>query len=264
MRYEVILKYHQDNNSGLWGFAPINTINQNTSFNAFWGADGIFHDVLEHYTEGMIPYYSDKGFMTLWGEMCASAHGLAYRDIGINNFRYRINQGRDFCIDTFSYIQEYIYEKKQDPDLSPYIEFDGSKETCLVPYQKPTNNYNLEDTIYTYHNRLDNFAKEKQVSYADFFWKPGIARNYIYGYKLAQKIIGRDENHSYNVLDEFLREWNEITKMNPEHLWIDGSEFGLYGIKFIVENKGKLKITTSLIEDYSREEFNLNCLIIKI
>lgn len=257
MRYEVILKYHQDDDSGLWGLVPINTINQDRSFNPFWGADGIFHDVFEHYTEGIIPYYSGKGFMTLWGEMCASGHALAYTNIGINNFRYRGYSRRDFCIDTFSYIEDYIYEKVQDSYSDPYMKFDGTIETCLLPYQKPSNNYNLENIICIYYDQLDKIIKDKKFSYNGFFWKPGITRNYRYGYKLAQKIIGRDEVHSYDVLDNFLEKWNRITKLDPKYLTIEDSEFGLYAIKFIVENKNKLKITTSLIEANTNKEFNI-------
>lgn len=264
MQYEVFLKYHEDDATSSWGFAPIKTINQERSFNAFWSASGIFHDVFEHYMEGILPYYSGKGFMTLWGEMAASAHGLAYADIGIEAFKHRRGYklgSRDYTIDTYQIIQEAIYDKKENPQDCVYIEYEGTKETCLVPHQKELDwdGCQVMDTIQSYEGSIDVYAKDKGVDYRDIIWKPGIRRNYIYGWKLAQKIIGKDVNHSYQVLDQFLEDWNDICVMfNVETLMLRDSDHGLNGIKFTVENKGKLKVTAKLVENYTGEEFDLD------
>lgn len=266
MKYEVILKLHEDDATGSWGLAPIDTISNDTSFNAFWGADGIFHDVFEHYCEGILPYYRNKGFMTIWGEMCASGHAIAYRDLGIDNFRYRKNRvERDFKADTYSIIQEYIYELSRYNAYQTYAQFDVSSHTCLCPYQKQLSNRFLECTISDYELELNNYAEETDVrDYRKHIWIPGIKRNYRYGFKQAQKIIGKDKKHSYDVLDKFLIDWNNITKMNPQSLFInseDGEEMhDVYGFKFVVENNGKLKITTTVIDDYTRTEHPIELL----
>lgn len=258
MRYEVILKYFQDESFGTWGLAPEKTIGHDTSFNAFWGSDGIFHDVFEHYMEGINPYYSNHGFMTIWGEMAASGHAIAYNEIGINSFRYRKhNAYRDFKVDTLSVVEEYLYELKNDPK-GPYIEFDSFKESCLCPRQRikyDYSTYNLESEISDYEYIVIDKAKSQNIKLKDVLWKPGIRRNYIYGYKQALKIIGSDKKHSYTVLDEFLEYWNNVTKNSAEYLTIDRSEHGIYGIKFVVSNTKRLKIKTTLIENYTKLEY---------
>jgi hypothetical protein len=259
MKYEVILKYFQDEQVGNWGLAPEKTIGHDTSFNAFWGPDGIFHDVFEHYMEGIDPYYSQRGFMTIWGEMAASGHSIAYHDIGINNFRYRRNPNRDFKVDTMSIIEELLYNLKNDPD-DFYLKFDSFKESCLVPRQRIPYNYstyNLESEIFDYEYTIAEKAELKEIKLKTVLWKPGIRRNYIYGYKQALKIIGSDKKHSYTVLDEFLEYWNKITKNSAEYLALEESEHGLDAIKFVVSNTGKLKVKTTLIEKCTREEYPL-------
>lgn len=260
MRYEIILKYFQDDATGSWGLAPAGTINHDNGFNAFWGADGIFHDVFEHYVEGLLPYYSHQGFMTLWGEMCASGHGLAYHNLGINNFRYRQNPNRDFTADTINEVQEVLYERGREEE--PYFRFDMSKETCLVPYQSyPNRAYELGSTIGEYRYKVEQYAKEKEVNHKKLIWMPGIDRNYIYGWKRAQKIIGRDWEHSYQVLDDFLTRWHKFTTYNKaEHLWLDDSDHGFYGIRFTVENNGKLKVKEEVLENYTLEPYPLTAL----
>lgn len=260
MRYEILLKLHEDDNTGEWGLAPVDTITNDTSFNAFWSPDGIFHDVFEHYCEGILPYYKNKGFMTIWGEMCASGHAVAYRDLGINSFRYRkfgANE-RNFTADTYNIVQEYVYELSRYPSDEAYVEFDASADTCLCPYQKELSNRFLEVTIDTYEAELDYYANEKGVKhYRKLIWVPGIKRNYRYGFKQAQKIIGKDKDHSYDVLDKFLTDWNNITKMNPQSLLIDSEDgeeiYGVWGFNFVVENTGKLKVTTTVLDEYRRE-----------
>lgn len=260
MKYEVTLRYHQDDSTGTWGLAPTKTINNSTSFNAFWGADGIFHDVFEHYFEGNHKYYTGNGFMTLWGEMCASGHGIAYKNIGIDNFRYRKHrQQRDFKADTVGYVYEAIYEMGQYPDERPYTEFDMSKETCRAPYKNPKsyNDYNLESTISEYLCTVEDYCEKYGTE--NPLWMPGVARNYVHGFKTAEKIIGSDVKHSYTVLDDFLSTWNTVSKLDPHYLFINGSDYGLKSINFKVSNFGKLKVKTTLIDDLDNK-FPLDCL----
>lgn len=260
MQYEVTLKLHEDDATGNWGLAPVDTINTANAFNAFWNPEGIFHDVFEHYCEAILPYYSGKGFMTLWGEMCASGHALAYYDLGINSFRYRKGRtDRDFCADTFTIVQEYIYEVAQGEQ--PYIQFDFTKSTCLCPNQKSLHEWILNTTIDEYEYRLQSYSEERDVNPKSVIWQPGIRRNYTYGFKQGQKVVGKDRADSYDKLDKFLIEWNDITKTNPKELFIDDENAApIWGFKFKVSNKGKLKIITSIVDEF-KNEYPLNQLI---
>lgn len=260
MNYEVILKYHVDENTGEYGLAPIDTItDEYTSFNAFWGADGIFHDVFEHYFEGKHKYFKHKAFMTIFGEACASGHALAYKDIGIDNFMFRKNSYRNYKADTIEYLKQGIYNKKSEGNC--YLDFEANKNVCIIPYQSYTNYYNLENTISDYIYEIKEYMKEKNYKEEGDIWLAGITRAYRYGYKQALKIIGKDRKNSYNVLNEFLYKWNNITtKLDANSLFIENSDCGLHSIKFkIYHYKGLLRIETFLIDDF-KKTYNLEYL----
>lgn len=254
MKYSVILKYHQSENSGTWGFAPIDTINSDVSFDPFWDASGIFHDVFEHWFEYKLKYFSGKAGMTLWGEMVASGVALAYRNLGINSFRFRKGRtDRDYTADTIHYVKEAILEQASDRDILPYTEFDMTKETCLIPYQKIAyNSYDLDSTIGEYLYQIETYGREKEVNHKKIIWTPGIERAYKFGYKLGNKIIGKDSDAAYYLMEDFLFNWNEISKTDVEYLTICNSEHGLYGIKFDVATNPRLTVKIHLIENYTK------------
>ena len=52
MKYQVKLRYFEDEGYGQKGFTHHNTYNLDTPFNAFTDISGVFHDVFEHYFEG--------------------------------------------------------------------------------------------------------------------------------------------------------------------------------------------------------------------
>lgn len=253
MQYEVILKYAVDDATGEYGLVPVKTLNAPTPFNSFWSPEGVFHDVFEHYFEGVNKYYNGEGFLQLWGEMCASAHAFAYYELGLESFRYRkYRPQRDFTIDTFASLQEAMSE----PDY--YTDYGAQKETCLVPYQT------LNKELWSVEAVVEEYKEKvlKKVKYNNpYVWIPGIARNYFYGFKQAQKIIGKDPMDSLEKMDEFLINWNKICKHDANNLGIEGSKYGLYGIKFRIKNTGKLSIKTTLVEEYTHEEFHFLDLI---
>jgi hypothetical protein len=256
MNYEVWLKYHQDDATGEWGFAHKNTIsNEFNTFNAFWSPEGIFHDVFEHYFEGEHKYFENYGFMTIFGEACASGHAIAYYEIGIDSFKYRKFPNRDFTADSINYLKEFVYQKSDDPE-SAYIDYPACKNNCLIPYQKPTNNYYLENTISDYLFAIRLYMNEKGVKNDGDIWLSGITRAYRYGYRQAKKIIGKNSKQSYYILNDFLIQWNNLTKqLNADNLYINNNELNYILFK-IKQSNGKLKIKVRLI-DYFGHEYNI-------
>jgi hypothetical protein len=259
MKYEVKLRLHKDEN-GLWGLCHANTVGQ---FDSFWGADGVFHDVFEHFFEGKHKYF--EGDITLWGEMAASGVAIAYKSIGINNFRYRdYSTYRDFTADTKGALQDAVYQLKQEPDSPPYLEYPIDNHLCKVPYQKHPSNwhwasvYELDTWLaeYDYYiNELRDKDSPPQVrKFGKSILKSNIRNCYTWGWKQGMKIIGQDHKHSYCVLDDFLKYWNRLTKQDPQSLFItDESAGALKYFKFVVNSYPKLKVETTLVDDFGKE-----------
>lgn len=248
MKYEVILKVFQDDGNGEWGIAPENSIDE--QFNAFWRADGIFHDVFEHYFEGYNRHFSDKYAFQLFGEMCASGHAIAYRDIGIDSFRYRsYTGGRDFTADTYYSLEEwFVYGSEMFPI-----------DHCKVP-RHVEDSYNLNYWLHEYFYKLDAMAEKRDIKLPRKL-KTQIRNCYCYGYKTARKIIGHSTEHSYKVMDKFLTEWNDITKSDVKSLHIDNeSAAPIRAFKFVVNSSPKLKVKTTIIDEY-RGEYPMSSLL---
>lgn len=263
MRYKVKLRLHEDDN-GFWGLCHENTVGK---FNAFWGADGVFHDVFEHYFEGHHKYFNAKAELTLWGEMAASGHGIAYRNIGIDSFRYR--QGfsrRDFTLDTKSVLENAVYEIEQEPDLEPWLEYPITHTLCLVPPQRKAiggGSYALYHWISEYDYWISETRKHENLAvrkFAKTISKSCMQRCYLWGWKRAMKIIGGDIEHSRKVLDEFLKTWHNITKSEVQSLYIlDDYAYPIRNFVFTITTAPKLKIKTE-IEDEVGNSYNFNLL----
>lgn len=259
MKYTIDLRVHTDDRHGIKGVCPKNALNQ---FEPFWSADGIFHDVFEHVHEEEHPYFSGRGAFTLWGEMAASGMAIAYRDIGINNFKFRkYGMDRDFTADTVYILQEALYESKQEPDIEPYLEYSIDKDRCKVPYQRPLDyhsNYNLYSWIGEYQYWVEENKKNENAAIRRFMKTvsfPHIQRCYLWGYKRAQRIIGEDVKHSYLVLDQFLDTWHRICKGNEVSDLFINDEFAypLQTLRFTVNSKPKLSVKTVLVDKVGNE-----------
>jgi hypothetical protein len=266
MRYEVKLRLHKDEN-GFWGLCHDNTVGQ---FNAFWDASGVFHDVFEHFFEGKYKYF--QGDLTLWGEMAASGAAIAYKSIGIDNFKYRggFNR-RDFTADTKSILQDTVYGLKQEPYSPPYVEYPVDNYLCKVPYQKHPDDcywasvYELDTWLSEYDSYINELREKDRPPQVRKFGrsisKTNIRNCYIWGWKQGMKILGEDHKHSYTFLNDFLEYWNTLTKQDPQSLFIDDESAGsIKYFKFVVNSYPKLKVKTTLIDDFGNE-YNLKKLI---
>ncbi len=76
MEYKVQLQFFQDDAAGHYGLAHKNSIDN--GFNAFFNPIGLFHDIMEHYFEGIHPNFSGKYAFNYGGEIAASGHSAWY------------------------------------------------------------------------------------------------------------------------------------------------------------------------------------------
>jgi hypothetical protein len=253
MKYTVELVIQEDDATGEYGLVHKGTQGM---FNSFWGADGIFHDVFEHYFENSHPYFNNQYAFQMWGEMAASGHAIAYSDIGINNFMYRRNSIRDYIVDTSTRFLDWLHNYTDDLDfLIDHI---------CVPYQRPLKKTTLNYWLTAYKNFLQGHCSDGR-NRAKLIKMANIRRCYTWGYKQAQTIIGKDKDYAYDVLFSFLERWNKIcTIYNPKSLGIivDEDEHGYYsenyGIKslnFEITTGDKLQIHEYIVENVTYNQY---------
>ncbi len=233
MKYQVKLKYFQQEDSELWGFTHVNTVDK---FDPFYEAAGIFHDVFEHYFEGT-GYFKDDGFCNLFGEMVATGHKFYITNmLGVDCFKYRLyHRGiSDWTVDTRYILFDYL---KND-----YCDY--PVEGLNIPYQKPIDNSFFEQTIDDYVGRIKDFKSLKHKSYIC----KQIRRAYRFGYRMAQKKWGISHKVT-EMLDKFLLEWFNIMRLNDkESILIEGSDYGLNYIIFNVDTR-RPSCTMKLVDE---------------
>jgi hypothetical protein len=221
-RYEVILRLHEDDN-GLHGLCHDNAVGV---FDAFWSADGVFHDVFEHYFEGQSPYFSGIYMHTIFGEMAASGAGIALRSLGIDSFRHRrATNGRDYTADTWYEVREALKEGCCNYPIDSTL--------CKVPWQSQPDNYNYSSWLSEYEYKLNSLYNNNPEIIRQLRF--GSVRNcYAWGYKRVLKLI-KDRDKAYDNLDAFLMYWNDITKQSARDIGIhDEYAYELRSFKFKV------------------------------
>jgi hypothetical protein len=224
MQYQVKLKHFQDDDTGTWGFTHLETYKEDYSFNAFYNAEGIMHDIFEHWFEGQLKYFKGDNICNVYGEMVASGVRVWMYTWGMFDvFDYRTNQfaGRDrtFYEDT----ESYIVEKLEDPDRSSFYPI----HNINLPYQKDTKDYNLEGIISDYWDVLIGDHSVNTLH------ECGVYRSYIqnayrYGYRLAERMFGKyayagqyERQALCSWFYKQLKFWHEYTeRYNAEHLAI--------------------------------------------
>ena len=216
----VDLQFFRDDATGDWGLTHKNTLNSDTSFNAFWDGIGIFHDVFEHSHEYTNKYFKGEYAMNVGGEMTAmGAMWYLFEDLGVynrmrNNGYNRYSPGESMKETTLSLMTEAIY--------SAYCHYGYTLESN-VPYQKPVNNSELEYQIETMWNNIKDYYPDRNLNdeqeiefvrdYRQSITFRKIADLHRYGYRMAQREISCN-NHNRNVLSEFIDYWNDLTKNN--------------------------------------------------
>lgn len=237
MKYSVRLRYFEDDNAN-WGFTHANTFNADFPFDAFYTANGIMHDLYEHWFEGILKPFRGNNMCVIYGEMVASAMRIWMRyNAGFNIFsKERGYYGPpSFFEDTIDEMHSYLRIENGDRSNNFPV------KSIPIPYQKPFDCYNLDTVITEYWYRL------RERYGVPYLHHNGVKQSYIanayrYGYKLAERLYGKfDRNELNHFFNKQLDFWYDFTQSNnAKALWIDGSDYGLRYIDFTL-NTGNNK-----------------------
>lgn len=225
---KVDLRFFNDDANGEWGLAHADTIGREESFNAFWTGDGIFHDVFEHAHEFVNKYFRDENAMNMGGEVAAMGALWYYLEkVGISRLTNSFRSWEDVVMNsTFSDMQDAIQN-----DNCRY----GYELTCGVPRQRNTGNRALEVLIQSHFEAIRETKPEGEhgKAYRKSVTLSKLMRLYRYGYRMAQRLCGRDVGETQYTLNNFIPFWNNFCKQN------DAGELANYyqGITFKVYRK---------------------------
>lgn len=219
----VKLKFFQDDVNGEYGLCHDETQNRNESFNAFWGGQGIFHDVFEHSHEYTNKYFQGDYALNIGGEMAAmGAMWYYYEELGmydrLNPYGYR-SPGQSMRDTTYSLVQEAI--------SYGYTNFGYTLESN-VPKQRPTENSELEYQIETFWNdaknlhfersgtiipEQDNQELQSSRDYKRSVTFRKIADLHRYGFRMAERLVPQC-SHNRQVLSNFKEYFDKLCKDN--------------------------------------------------
>jgi hypothetical protein len=224
--HETTLTFFCDNANGQWGVSHINTIKEDegNAFNAFWSPLGIFHDVFEHYFEGVHRRFRGDAFRNVSGEVVAMGH-MTYYIYGLrSSARYGDGpyyRGLDQTIidGTHSYIQEAIEDGHVNYGRCFYSN---------IPQQKRTRNYHLECLIdeHGYQVRKLRYKKDRWHSGDEQEWSREYKRSltytklascYRYGWKMAERLVPTNE-FNWQAVEDFYTYWGRVCKEDAEEL----------------------------------------------
>lgn len=258
MKYQVKLRYFEDEGYGQKGFTHHNTYNLDTPFNAFTDISGVFHDVFEHYFEGS-GIFINNNIGNIFGEAVATGHKFFYyHELGINAFMFRkyknyLSGEEDWTVDT-----RYLFQEAFKEDYSEY-----PYHIINIPYQKPINCLAYIERYYK-----DFFIEKCNLPKSSPYHQQ-IANAYRLGYNMAYKKWGSysKENKIRSMMLNFLNYWNKTlndakTDRGIDNLSID-DEYA-YPLKYLLFtlNTCKPSWKCELIDDIGNT-YNLKKLIIQ-
>lgn len=238
---KVDLVFFCDDANGEWGLAHKETFEENNGngFNAFWNGIGIFHDVFEHSHEKTHKYFQGDYSMNIGGEMTAMGALWYYFDeLGINN---RLKYG---YVSPSQSMRETTSMEVKEAIQDGYCQFGYTLESN-VPYQRPTDNGELEYQISEYwkqvknchydkRNITENYKCENEIesskAYKESVTFRKIADLHRYGYRMAEKLVPLNSENR-ETLYNFLDFWNEFCKNNKAEFMagtFNGLEVKLY------------------------------------
>lgn len=213
----VDLRFFCDDANGEWGLAHADTIDIDTGFSAFWDGMGIFHDVFEHAHEHVHKYFRDDAAMNMGGEVAAMGAMWFYHNCC--NVWNRLNPQSFYSPDE-TVINSTLGDMK-DAIQGGYCQY-GSELVCDVPKQKPTGDSILEWIIREHYERVrdtkvsgyDKRERDYGRQYKKSVTYSKLARLYRYGYRMAQRLVGKDPGDLDVALADFIKYWNGFTKQN--------------------------------------------------
>jgi len=270
MKYEVKLRVVINssdiyNESGFLGLQPAATYGENygrEAFQPFWSPEGIYHDIFQHWFEDMLKPFKGNGFMSMYGEMAASAIHLYEQTIGFESFMLRKSQwsvNYNGVADTIDTIEDYIADEENFLEhlLSSF---------CVNKRLKVDYNYALSSAINEYYYRLEEMGvRHSRPKRAIQKLKTTVSKAYMYGWRLAEKMWSvrhnADNMQPLNIrLEEILRELAEFTKREITEYYMPTD----YEWKYLVAkvNTNSNRILRLYAEDAVRNRVDYKDLII--
>jgi hypothetical protein len=229
MRYKVKLRLVQDTSDWdyeLGGFVPAMAYSDKT-FDPFWSPEGIFHDIFEHWFEGLLPRFTGKKMFSVYGEMVATGAQCYFYHLGVNTLQYRkpAPNDRDFRADTEYLIIDHLRDGEARYPLEPIF------ATTIPPSDSYFDNAVesfIEEYICQIQLKVGGYTPKKQLTEV---YKQ-IRSAYRYGWKLAKRIWHKDRSESADILGHMLEKFQKLTNhADPKYISIEGAE---YGIKYLV------------------------------
>jgi hypothetical protein len=216
--YSTKLSLFQDDETGEYGLAHANAINDpcGENFNALWDGEGIFHDVFEHYFEGIHRHFTGQYAFNIAGEVAAMGH-MAYYVYGMGlyqrkgNTYYQKGQLMNMVDSTCYMMEEAISEGN--------FRFGDSFQVAL-PRQKSVDSHSIEQMIGAHWEQIKATRPGSQVEgpdclldcvrYRQSVSKSKLMRLYRWGHKQAER-IAPNTHQNVATLDGFIRFWSSFT-----------------------------------------------------
>lgn len=211
----VKLKFFQDNATGDFGLTHHDTQTNDESFNAFWGAQGIFHDVFEHSHEHSKHFRGIYG-MNVGGEMAAMGALWYYFD----EMRFDERLGQNRYHSPSAIMERGTLDLVQEAISEGYAQF-GSTLESNVPNQKETDNSELEYIIEDFAQKVNETTPKGNgeseiasgLAYKESVTTKKIANLHRWGFRAAQKLIPNNY-HNTEVLRDF---WQRVEDFCKRH-----------------------------------------------
>lgn len=243
MRYQVklrIIRHEQDNYYGFDGLLPDAAYHRDT-FDPFWSPEGIFHDIFEHWFEGVLPRFSGNREFSLYGEMVASAvKCYLYNRVGVDAFKFRNNiRHRTFFEDTESMFYDLYHQEGSDYEPIPLF-------STTLPERNNSWDYPVEYVISNYLDELkDKYGYKFMARH-----RKQIISSYRYGWRLADKLWGQDRGKSYEQLEYWLDTLNNLCKRDVVSLHVaDEMAYPLKWLQATVNTEAKEMCRLHWIDD---------------
>jgi hypothetical protein len=214
----VELSFFQDDANGEWGLTHKDTQDDRygSSFNAFWGGVGIFHDIFEHSHEHQNKYFRGDYAMNIGGEMAAMGAMWYYIDVlGVGN---RLSNRSIYAPSDIMRMstQDMVSECITDG----YTQYGNTLESN-VPKQKPVENGELEYQIEKFWKEIKNThvktdyeqERETAIDYKKSVTFRKIADLHRYGFRMAEKMVP-DNWDNRTTLCDFFEVWENFCKNN--------------------------------------------------
>lgn len=211
--HRVKFNLYKDEELNRTGFVPAAAFAEeyNAGFDPFYGGIQMFHDVFEHWFEGLDPHFRGDYSFIVSGEIVAQAAcAYYYYVMGVQS---RGNDGTGRFMDALiDETLEWVLEATNHSNTHY-----GDELLSCVPRISISNSYldNLIDTWWiTYKAGLNKDSTPVARKYAASVTKDKIADLCRYGFYLASKLVPNNTDN-YRALTGYLEYWERMSSFCP-------------------------------------------------